>query len=260
MGRKREKICKIRSRDRGEQMKNIIIIQARMGSTRLPGKVLKKLAEKDVLSYVVDRCKEIKNVDEVIVATTTLQQDDAIELWCKHHDVAYFRGSEKNVLERYVLAAEQYNPDYVIRITSDCPFLDIDMANEMIECANEKQVDIIDLEQTVPRGLAAEVISYSALKRIYNQKNLEERHFEHVTYYAYEYKDAFTRELYKPKKSIAFPALRLTLDTEEDYQLILKVSEQFKGTLTPSYEIIRYLNEHPEVAKINAHIEQKVVE
>src|SRR5690625_2463196 len=103
-------------------MKTIVIIQARMGASRLPGKVLKPLGATDVLTYVTSRCRQIKGIEGVIVATSTLKQDDAIEAWCKENDITVCRGSEDDVLDRYVQCAKKYNPGYVMRVTADCPF------------------------------------------------------------------------------------------------------------------------------------------
>lgn len=239
-------------------MNTIVIIQARMGSSRLPGKILKKLGESDVLSYVTQRCKQIKGVSEVIVATSVLPQDDAVEQWCLENGVVCFRGSEDNVLDRYVQCAKKYNPDYVMRVTSDCPFVDYEMANEIVALMEKERVDIVDLAGGLPRGLAVELISYKALLSIH-EHGKELRHREHVTYYAYEYRDQFTRTVYEVPENRCQPSLRITLDTEEDYALCQAVAEHFENLLVSSADVIQYLLEHPEVAQLNAYIEQKPV-
>lgn len=239
-------------------MKTIVIIQARMGSTRLPGKILKQLGDSDVLTYVTRRCKEINGVQEVIVATSTLQQDDAIEDWCKKHHVTYFRGSEDDVLSRYVDCAKKYEPDYVMRVTSDCPFVDFEMAAEIVSLMDKERKDIVVFDGDLPRGLAVELISYASLLKI-DEKGLEPRHREHVTYYAYEFAEQFEAITYKVPDNREAPELRITLDTEEDYELITAVAEQFNNPLISSEAVIDYLKNTPEVAKLNAHIEQKPV-
>lgn len=239
-------------------MKIITIIQARIGSTRLPGKVLKPLGDTDVLSYVVDRCRKIEGVSEVIVATSTLPQDKAIVNWCKQHQVAYFCGSELNVLSRYVEAAESYQPDYIMRVTSDCPFVDYELATDMIKAIKENPVEIVDIAKPLPRGLAVEIISYDALKRI-NSRKTEERHREHVTYYAYEYKNQFTRISYEPSILIQEPQLRITLDTKDDYELCQTVAKHFNNQYVSSVEVVRFLKNNTKIAELNAHIEQKPV-
>jgi len=237
-------------------MKTILIIQARMGSSRLPGKILLPLGTSDNLVYVTERCKKI--VDDVIIATSTLPQDDPVAAWCSMRNIACYRGSEDDVLDRYVQAAKPYNPDYVIRVTADCPFVDIEMGIEMLNLMKEKQVDIIDLKGELPRGLAVEVISYQALQYIHTH-GLEQRHREHVTYYAYEYKKEFTRASYTVPSNRLYPELRITLDTTDDYTVLVNVAEHFNDLYISSSEVIQYLLDHPEIAKLNAYIEQKPV-
>ena len=239
-------------------MKTMVIIQARMGSSRLPGKILMPLGSTDNLTYVTERCKKIDGVSKVLVATSSLSQDDAVEKWCENHQISCYRGSEEDVLDRFIQAAKLYEPDYVIRVTADCPFVDYEMASDMVALMKKEQVDIIDLEGQLPRGLAVEVISYKALQYI-DEKGHENRHREHVTYYAYEFKEQFTRVSYVADEMRNEPSLRITLDTVADYELLSKVASHFDDVFVSSVDVIKYLIEHPEVAKINAHIEQKPV-
>lgn len=240
-------------------MKTIIIIQARMGSSRLPGKILKPLGYVDSLTYVTERCRKIEGISEVIVATSNLLQDDAVEAWCIEHNIACYRGSEDDVLDRYMKCAEQYNPDYIMRVTSDCPFVDYEIASEMVTLMQEHQVDIIDLASDLPRGLAVEMISYKALQYIYEHSH-ENRHREHVTYYAYEFKEQFTRVDYIAPTNRHYPELRITLDTAEDYALLCHVADHYASAIdVSSGDVIQYLIAHPDVVQLNAHIEQKPV-
>lgn len=240
-------------------MKTVIIIQARMGSSRLPGKILKPLGDSVVLDYVVSRCNQVGNVEKVIVATSTLPQDDAVEQWCLQNDVPCFRGSEDDVLARYYECARLYELDYVIRVTADCPFVDYELANEVIAEMEKNPADIVLLKGRLPRGLAVEMISFSALESIYNNGH-ELRHREHVTYYAYEYPEQFQSTKLTVPIEKQHSELRITLDTEEDYQLCRAVAEHFHGEkLISSQEVVKFLLEHPEIAKLNAHIEQKPV-
>lgn len=239
-------------------MKTIIIIQARMGSSRLPGKILMPVGNTDNLTYVIERCKRIQGVDEIVVATSTLPQDDVVETWCGEHDVACYRGSEEDVLDRYIQAAKPYDPDYVIRVTADCPFVDYEMASDMVALMQQKQVDIIDVAGELPRGLAVEVVSYKALQYI-DRQGREERHREHVTFYAYEFKGEFARCSYEAPRNRQHPELRITLDTAEDYALIVQVAKHFDDVRVSSVDVIKYLLDHPEIACLNAHIEQKPV-
>lgn len=243
-----------------QSMKTVIIIQARMGSTRLPGKIMKPLGGSVVLDFVVSRCKLVENVDEVIVATSILSQDNAVEQWCLQNNVSCFRGSEDNVLSRYYECALQYKPvDYVIRVTADCPFVDYELANEVITEMKEHPADIVLFNGSLPRGLAVEMISFSALEYIFENGH-ELRHREHVTYYAYENPQQFKATTLTVPEVKKYPELRITLDTEEDYQLCQAVADHFQGDkLVSSQTVVNFLVEHPEIAKLNAHIQQKQV-
>lgn len=230
-----------------------------MGSSRLLGKVLMPLGDTVVLDYVVSRCQQVKQADEVIVATSVLPQDDVIESWCKQHHVRCFRGSEDDVLARYYECAKPYQPDYVIRVTADCPFVDYELADRIIEAMEVEPADIVIVEGDLPRGLVVEMVSFSALEYIYHHGK-ESRHREHVTYYAYEFPDEFKRTYIQALKTIQQPQLRITLDTEEDYQLCAAVANHFKkNKLISSQKVVQFLLEHPDIAKLNAHIQQKPV-
>ncbi len=240
-------------------MNIIAIIQARMGSSRLPGKILKPVGDTDVLSYNIARCRAIKGLSEVVVATSTLPQDDLIVQWCQNQGVTYFRGSEDDVLDRYVQCAKVYKPDYVMRVTSDCPFVDYEMASEMVALMERERKDVMLLEGDLPRGLAVELISYETLLTI-NERGKEPRHREHVTYYAYEFKEQFETVSYQVPENRQAPKTRITLDTEEDYAMLVKVAAHFNDNLlVSSVEVINFLRKNPDVAAINAHIEQKPV-
>ncbi|CEH30585.1 acylneuraminate cytidylyltransferase [Aneurinibacillus migulanus] len=240
-------------------MKTILIIQARMGSSRLPGKILKPLGDTVELDYVVSRCRQVQGVDDVIVATSVLSQDDEVEVWCRKQGVTCYRGSEDDVLDRYYSCARTYRPDYVIRVTADCPFIDYQLGSEMVETMKCSPCDIVMLEGVLPRGLAMEIVSFAALEYMHTHGN-EERHREHVTYYAYEYPERFRTVTLTVPNEIRHPQLRITLDTKEDYAMLTAVAEEFKGDmLVPAKRVVQYLLNHPDIAAINAHVEQKPV-
>ncbi|MED4585434.1 glycosyltransferase family protein [Brevibacillus choshinensis] len=240
-------------------MKVIVIIQARMGSSRLPGKVLLPLGATIVLDYVVSRCKQIGDATDVIIATSTSDRDNPIMEWCEKHQVSCFRGSEEDVLSRFYECAAVYQPDYVIRVTSDCPFIDYHMMNQIVKQVEGQPADIVFVEGHLPRGLEAEIVSFSALETMNNVAS-EEKYREHVTYYAYEYKDTFRTATYQAPVSLCHPELRITLDTMEDYLLCRAVADHFiEDRLVPSQSIVDYLSNHPELAQINAHVKQKEI-
>ncbi|MFD2671963.1 cytidylyltransferase domain-containing protein [Marinicrinis sediminis] len=236
----------------------LIIIQARMGSSRLPGKVLKSLGQTSILDHVVQRCRQI-NGDAVILATSVLPADDAISSWCQMNQVACFRGSEEDVLSRYAACAELYQPNWVIRVTADCPFLDVQLANKMMGVLAHTDADLISLDRDLPRGLAVEVMRYSALLAVH-ERGTEARHREHVTYYAYEHPEQFKLAYVHVPDVLHHPHLRMTVDTVEDYQLCQTLAQHIPDIVqVPSAQIVQYLLEHPEVARLNAHIQQKPV-
>ncbi|KHL94002.1 acylneuraminate cytidylyltransferase [Paenibacillus sp. IHB B 3415] len=240
-------------------MNYTVIIQARMGSTRLPGKVLMPLGDTNILDYVVSRCRRIQKVDQVIVATSILNQDNEIEKWCALNNVSCFRGSEEDVLARYYECAKKYQADYILRVTSDCPFVDYDLADMMIEAMIANPSEILLYEEGLPRGLAVEIISFAALEKVYTIGK-ESRHREHVTYYAYENIKSFTHVSFKLSQHLKQPQLRITLDTPEDYLVCQAIAKEFvNNKIVSSSEVVEFLLRSPEITRINAHIEQKSV-
>lgn len=241
-------------------MKTILIIQARMGSTRLPGKILLPLGKSTVLEYVVDRCRKDARLADVVVATSTLEHDEPIREWCRQRHVTCFSGSEDDVLSRYYDCASSYSPNYVIRVTSDCPFIDYSLIAKLIDAMERHSCDIVRMDGEEPaRGLWSEIVSFQALARM-NEVGRLPRYREHVTYYAYEFPDQFSSQTIKLPEILLHPELRITLDTPEDYEMLRRVADHFTGDkLVRSEDVIRYLLDTPEVARINSHICQKPV-
>jgi spore coat polysaccharide biosynthesis protein SpsF len=239
-------------------MRTILIIQARMGSTRLPGKILLPLGDTTVLDYSVSRCKLVERLEDVIVATSELPADDAVADWCHSKGVTCFRGSQDDVLSRYYECAKLTRPDYVIRVTSDCPFIDYEVMNDIIDCMEAEQKDIVVHDQEPARGIWSEIVSFPALEYIHRNGH-ENRHREHVTYYAYEYPQEFRRHMYTLPEELHHPDLRITLDTQDDYLMLQRIAGHFQGTAVSTKKVVQYLLENPEVAAINSHIKQKPV-
>ncbi len=232
-------------------MKSIAIIQARMGASRLPGKVLLPLGGSCVLDYIVSRCKAIPGLTDVIVATTTLERDDNIAAWCKERGVSVFRGDEIDVLSRFLEAALPYEADYILRVTADNPFFDYELASDLIAAAAAGSYELIAFGEGSPHGSAVELISYKALQRIGHLAN-EPRHREHVTIYAYEYPERFRMTRIELPEARRQPRLRITLDTEADYTLLQAIASAFPDSQTVSTEkVVRYLLQHPEIASTN---------
>jgi spore coat polysaccharide biosynthesis protein SpsF len=242
-------------------MKIGVIIQARMGSTRLPGKIMKDLKGKTVLEHVIERVKQSKYIDDIIIATTIHNRDSIIESEALKCGVKVFRGSEDDVLSRYYYAAKENDLDVIVRITSDCPLIDSKILDEIIQFYTKSKYDIVSnagsdlINRTYPRGLDIEVFSYEVLKNSFNQAS-EKYQREHVTPYIYE---NFSVAYYK--SDVDYSVYRLTLDTDEDLELIATIYEYLYQGKHDFYlrDIIQLFKKYPELTGINAHIEQKKI-
>ncbi|MBC2455901.1 glycosyltransferase family protein [Clostridium beijerinckii] len=241
-------------------MKVVCIIQARIGSSRLPGKVLKNICGKTVLEHEVNRLKLVPNIDEIIIATTIEKQDDIIVEEANRLKVKYFRGSESDVLSRYYFAAKENNADIIVRVTSDCPCLDYNILKNMVDTFIEKNQDIDylsnTLDRTYPRGYDAEIFTFDALKNASdNARKDYER--EHVTPYLYNSNNMFRILSYANSKD--YSRYRITLDTEEDLKLIKVIYEALFNVKEHFLlqDVVKFLEKNPEVVDINKEIEQK---
>lgn len=236
-------------------MKTVVIIQARMGSTRLPGKVMKDLCGKTVLQHVIERVRI--GCENIVIATSDKPQDDAIEAEAKRCGAKVFRGSEHDVLSRYYGAAKENNADLVVRVTSDCPLYDGFLLRDMLAYFKDEDYLSNCLERRFPRGLDTEIFTFAALEKAHKEAKQDfER--EHVTPYINRNPELFKIRHYKQQPDLS--ALRWTLDTDEDWQMIEAVYKAlYKGKIFSTVEVVNFLQAHPEVAEINAHIEQKKV-
>lgn len=241
-------------------MKVAAIIQARMGSTRLPGKVLKKVLGKTLLEYQIERVKRAKTIDEIIIATTTKESDDPIVQLCQQLSIPYYRGSEEDVLSRYYEAAAEFNVDVIVRLTSDCPIIDPNVIDKVIKhyLENKDQYDYVSnsLTRTYPRGLDTEVMSYEVLKKAHEEAK-DWVYREHVTAYIYHHPNQF--KLCNVLNEKGESNHRWTVDTEEDFLLIKNVLETLYpiNPLFTLEDVIQILRDKPEWVEINVHIEQK---
>lgn len=240
--------------------RTVIIVQARMGSTRLPGKILKEVLNRPILSYLIERLQRCKNADALLVATTTNPFDDQIVDCCKKNKVAFMRGSEEDVLARYYDAALSTEADVVVRVTSDCPLIDPTVIDSAIEnfLSRYPEQDYLSntLERTYPRGMDVEVFSFNALKEAFiHAQDPEQR--EHVTPFIYLRPDRFKLRQIKWEEDESI--YRWTVDTEEDFQLIRQLLEVLYPR-NPEFglrDIIRVMQDHPDWLQINAHVLQK---
>jgi spore coat polysaccharide biosynthesis protein SpsF len=233
-----------------------VIIQSRMNSKRLPAKSMKDLAGKPLLAHVIERAKAIEGINSVVVATSTEESNTPIVDLAREMDVEIFVGSEKNVLERYYCAARQFGGDYIVRITGDNPFTDIDYASMAVEIAVESGADLTSITN-IPLGTAVEVIKHEALKESYEMSSID-YHFEHVTPYIKEHPEFFTVQRHPIIFESPFHDLRLTVDTEQDYMLAKHLyANLYKGKPFSIQEVVEFLKEHPELVQINSTITQR---
>ncbi|WP_088013977.1 cytidylyltransferase domain-containing protein [Gottfriedia acidiceleris] len=243
-------------------MKVVAIIQARMGSTRLPGKVLLKVLNKPLLAYQVERVKRSKLINEIVIATTTNDIDQEIVDFCELMSLSYYRGSEEDVLSRYYEAASIYKADIVVRITSDCPLIDPNIIDLVINeyMINMNQIDYASntIQRSFPIGMDIEVMSFSLIESI-NRLNLSQSFREHVTPYVYNSGNFKIRQvLQETDKS----HLRLTVDTREDFILISKIMEELypKNPFFTIQDLYDLFDKKPQLLMINQHIKQKKIE
>jgi len=243
-------------------MKIVAIIQARMGSTRLPGKVMKEILGKPVILWDLDRISPSKLIDEIVVAIPYGKENDVIVDTIKEYNdkIVTTRGSEDDVLDRYYQAAVKTDADVVVRITSDCPLIDPVVIDNVIEQFLDNDCDYCSnsLIRTYPRGLDTEVFSFKALEKAWNEATKDYER-EHVTLYIIE--NPYKFKLLNVANDIDLSHLRWTLDTKEDFEFINAVCKRIipKKQLSLMDDVLELLSKEPELIEINRHIEQKQV-
>jgi len=238
----------------------VAIIQARMGSSRLPGKVLKDIYGRTMLGRVVRRAGRSGLIDKLVVATTKEKADDAIVSECESLGVSTFRGSEVDVLDRYYQAARAFSANCIVRITSDCPLID----PEIIDCVTQAFLDgSLDyasntLQSTYPRGLDVEVFTFDALERAWHEA-LQDFEHVHVTPYIYRHPERF--KMLSVTGDEDWSCYRWTVDTREDLSLIRAVYAKIdRDDLFSWRDALELFKRKPNMAEINRHIRQKSLE
>jgi spore coat polysaccharide biosynthesis protein SpsF len=229
------------------------IVQARMSSTRLPGKVLKEILGQPMLSRQIERLRKATMIDKIIIATSNETSDDPIAQLCQQLSIPCVRGSLHDVLGRYYLASETYPSQHVVRITGDCPLIDPAIVDQVIQLHVETQADYTSncLHQSFPDGLDIEIFTQGSLIQAYKlAKKPEER--EHVTPYIYNHPEQFSQqELFYPH-NLSFH--RWTVDQPEDFTLVNKIYERLYPE-NPDFalaDILQLIEQHPKLATINA--------
>jgi spore coat polysaccharide biosynthesis protein SpsF len=194
-----------------------IILQARMESTRLPGKIMKKIGNKSLLEHIFFRLLFLKHRFDVILATSNLPSDDEVERFCSERQIHCFRGSSENVLERYFFCAKAYDFEHIIRLTGDNPFVDIEELDNLIDLYLQAKVDFAHSIVSLPLGAGAEIFKFTALEKSFREGK-KPHHLEHVDEYMLENPAIFRTAVLKVIASKNRPEIRLTIDTEDDYR------------------------------------------
>lgn len=241
-------------------MKVVIIDQARMTSTRLPGKVLKEVAGRPLLEYQIERLRRVRNAHEVVIATTKNATDDPIIGLCERLGVSTYRGSEEDVLQRYYEAARAHGADVVVRVTSDCPVIDPEIIDAAIAMflAPPMLYDYVSNTQTrsYPRGLDVEVFSFAALAAAQAEGRLDYER-EHVTPYLYQHPERF--RIAQLVAGEDHSQHRWTVDTAEDFELVGRIIATLYP-VNPEFDLaamLDLLRRHPDWSEINAQVMQK---
>jgi spore coat polysaccharide biosynthesis protein SpsF len=243
-------------------MRTVAIVQARMTSSRLPGKVLRPILGRPMLELLLERLQRARRLDGVVVATTTNRADDAVEQLALRMHVGCFRGSESDVLDRVLRAARAHAVDVIVEITGDCPLVDPEVVDAVVDAYREAEVDYASntLRRTFPRGFDTQVFSTRVLEDVARLTGDPVDH-EHVSLYIYEHPDRYVLHNVDSGLPETFWGLRLTVDAIEDFALVSEVFQCLYPT-RPSFglrDVVELFASRPELIEINRHISQKAV-
>jgi spore coat polysaccharide biosynthesis protein SpsF len=258
--------------------KVVAIIQGRMSSSRLPGKILADIAGQPMLSRVMIRTSRATTLDQIIFATTTDASDDPVAEYCDLAGLDYTRGSLFDVLDRYYQTASQFKADVVVRITADCPVIDPELIDNVVNTLLEDEYDFVcnrlppPWNRTYPIGLDVEACTYKALKKAWKDAK-EPQHREHVMPYFYEgvQLSVVSRQLSEGISTKGFKVAllnhitdfgdyRWTVDTPEDLEFMREVYKRFDGRDDFTWkEVLDLVHDNPELAKINANVQHKTL-
>ena len=229
------------------------IIQARMGSSRLPGKALMKSdSGKPLLYYVINQLRYCSKIKNLVIATTTNQEDDEIEKFANNNSINVFRGKEKDVLDRYFQCAKKYSFSTIVRITADCPLIDPQIVDKVIEQFFSGNYDFATntLTHTFPIGTDVEVFSFSALNKAWENAQLPSER-EHVTPYL---RNKENSKIINVENTKNISNLRLTVDRIEDFELIKQILNNISINPIHLEDVLELFSRKPELIEINKHI------
>ncbi len=238
----------------------VATIEARMGSSRLPGKVLMPLAGKPALERMVDRIRRANCIDQVVLATTVSANDDELVNWAKSIDLAVFRGSEDDVLRRVLNAAQAFKADIIIELTGDCPLIDPEIIDQLMKIYLESDSDYVSniLTRTYPRGLDTQIFSTEVLAQV-DTLTIDPADRENVSLYIYEHPEIFKLKGLEAPPELFGPERRWCVDTQEDYEVLNAIFEALvhvKPDFT-SLDVFNFLKQNPDIQAINEDVIQK---
>ena len=233
----------------------LAIVQARMGSSRLPGKVMRAVCGKPLIGHMLDRLAYCRRVDKVILATSVDVANDPLAAYVNSRGTAVFRGSESNVLERFCLAARLDQPKAVVRLSGDCALIDAAIVDRVVDAFAQENVDYASTDSSFAEGLDVEVISYDALEATHSEATWKSE-LEHVTQYVRKRANQF-RQLFVPNDTDD-SNIRIVVDEPEDFIVVEKIMEHFESTRPGLYyafpEVKEFLLRHPDIMAINSSI------
>ena len=232
----------------------VAIIQGRMGSTRLPGKILMHVLRRPLLSYQIERLRLSKLITRIIVATTTNAEDDPVGELAQGEKVEIYRGSEHDVLDRYYQAAKTFSAEHIMRLTADCPLIDIDICDRISNEYFTSGSDYVRTGETFAEGLDCEIMSFKALERSWrNAKLTSER--EHVTLYIRNHTEQFAVKILEQETDDS--KYRITVDEEEDFHVVEAILKNLYIQDRPYFgieAIKQFLNANPDIYASNVNI------
>ncbi len=236
------------------------IIEARMNSSRLPGKVMFKIKNKPILELLVDRLRSVSDLKKIVIATTTNPVDDQIVSWAKKKKVLFFRGSENDVMERVLKTAKRFKIDNILNITGDCPLIDPQLVSQFIKIYKKNECEYLNncKYRSYPVGMDIQIYPTKILKKSFSQTK-ELRHREHVTLHILENEKVFNHLNIIAPPEIYFPNLGLTLDEPLDFKLIKKIFLHFfsRRNEFTCLDIINFLNKNKKLLLINNKVKRK---
>lgn len=230
----------------------LVVLQARMSSSRLPGKVMLEINNKPMIYWQIKRILNAKKVSSLVIATSLDSTDDTLSQFLEDHSFNVYRGSLDNVLSRFLEVSEKYPHDSLIRLTGDCPLVMPELVDQMVEAFYEKDVDYLSntLDPTYPDGLDIEIMKLGVLEKL-STFHLEPKELEHVTYGIYKRPESFLLSNFSNKSNHSHE--RWTVDYQEDFEFVHSIFSRFTGRETEfTYqEVIEFLEENPQLRAQN---------